>query len=674
MPRQPSAGSRRCVVIALLAFLASSTLAQNARIDGVLQQLQQVHTVSNVTISPDGRWVSWTEEILHAGDTTTVAYIQDRLDSTAQPLLLRPPGADTGRVNDVAWSPDSRHVAFLSADGASQDQVFVASVPDQDTQRVTNLDGQKLTSLDGFVTGLRWSPDGKQLGFLYAEHGGGGGPLQAAPAQLGEIGEAFHNQRLTMIAASGGELHQITPADLNIYEYDWAPDGEHFVATAAPGPADDNWWTAKLYSVSKSDGKMTQLYVPPAQLQLAVPRWSPDGKHIAFIGGLMSDEGFTGGDIFAVPAAGGVPRNLTAGRKFSASSLRWKDGDHILFTAAVLGGGQIASLDLRSGESELLWKGEQNFHEDGHNPNFAIAANGKTSVVVRSSWQEAPEVWTGPLGGWQQLTRVNAQQKAQWGKAENILWQSGGYTVQGWLVFPENYDPSKRYPMVVEIHGGPAGVRSASWPTTHFDMSVMAGLGYFVFFPNPRGSYGNGEGFTRANVKDFGGGDLRDVLAGVDAVLKKTPVDRNRIGVTGWSYGGYMTMWTVTQTSRFRAAVAGAGIANWESYYGENLIDKWMIPYFGASVYDNPAVYAKSSPITYIKHVTTPTLVIVGEHDAECPAPQSFEFWHALKTLQVPTKLVVYGGEGHSFRDPKDQLDVMRRSLAWFDKYLGTAE
>ena len=166
--------------------------------------------------------------------------------------------------------------------------------------------------------------------------------------------------------------------------------------------------------------------------------------------------------------------------------------------------------------------------------------------------------------------------------------------------------------MVVSIHGGPANLNTPHWPGANFDLSVLSALGYFVFFPNPRGSYGQGEAFTRANVKDFGYGDLRDVMAGVDAVLKQAPVDPNRMGVAGWSYGGYMTMWTVTQTNRFKAAVAGAGIANWQSYYGENSIDQWMIPYFGASVYDDPAVYAKSSPITFIKNVKTPTLIVVG--------------------------------------------------------------
>src|SRR5471030_1446979 len=185
-----------------------------------------------------------------------------------------------------------------------------------------------------------------------------------------------------------------------------------------------------------------------------------------------------------------------------------------------------------------------------------------------------------------------------------------------------------------------------------------------------RGSYGQGEKFTLANARDFGGGDLRDILAGVDQALQQAPIDPKRIGVTGWSYGGFMTMWTVTQTNRFRAAVAGAGIANWKSYYGENSIDQWMIPYFGASVYDDPAVYAKSSAIDFIKQAHTPTLVVVGDRDGECPAPQSYEFWHALRDENVPTQLVVYANEGHGFSDPAHRRDVMDRAVSWFAKYM----
>ena len=249
-------------------------------------------------------------------------------------------------------------------------------------------------------------------------------------------------------------------------------------------------------------------------------------------------------------------------------------------------------------------------------------------------------------------------------------------TVQGWLVFPRDYDAARRYPMVVLVHGGPAGAHRPSWPDTFFDTTVLSHQGYFVFFPNPRGSFGQGEAFTQANVKDFGYGDLRDILAGVDEIVKTLPVDNQRIGVTGWSYGGFMTMWAVTQTQRFRAAVAGAGIANWQSYYGQNGIDQWMIPYFGASVYDDPGVYAKSSPINFIKNAKTPTLILVGDRDIECPAPQSYEFWHALKTCGVKTQFIIYPNEGHLIAQPDHRRDIVKRMVAWFNEHLkqGMAE
>jgi dipeptidyl aminopeptidase/acylaminoacyl peptidase len=224
--------------------------------------------------------------------------------------------------------------------------------------------------------------------------------------------------------------------------------------------------------------------------------------------------------------------------------------------------------------------------------------------------------------------------------------------------------------MIVEAHGGPAGAARIAWPEVFFNTYGFSARGYFVFYPNPRGSFGQGEKFTAANVKDFGYGDFHDILTGVDEIVKTLPVDNNRIGITGWSYGGYMTMWAVTQTHRFRAAVAGAGLANWLSYYGENDIDEWMPPYFGATVYDDPAVYAKSAPMTFIKNVKTPTLVLVGQYDGECPAPQSREFWHALKTLGVETELVIYPGEGHEFLQQEHRRDVLERASAWFDHHL----
>ena len=538
-----------------------------------------------------------------------------------------------------------------------------------------NADGsnpKKITDLKGYAARPRWSHDGKQIAFLYIEGAGGGGPLMAAPETTGVIDTAIHNQRIAVLDVTTRQLRQVSPENLHIYDYDWSPDDKTFVATGAPGPGDNNWWIAQIYTIDIAKHNAISIYKP--SLQVAVPRWSPDGKSIAFIEGLMSDEGFHGGDIFTITADGRDVMNRTPSRKTSVNSFFWEAPDRLLLITYVGGGSAISAWSLTNNSARTIWEGPEGIHAFGNFPNFALSKDGKFAAAVRSTYNSPPEVFAGPLGEWRQLTNSNAALSANWGKAESIEWTNEGFNIQGWLVPPAKIEPGKKYPMVVLIHGGPSGVTTSEWPAS-FGMSraIIAALsarGYYVLLANPRGSYGQGEDFTRANVKDFGGGDLRDILTGVDAAIKKYPIDANRLGVTGWSYGGFMTMWTVTQTNRFRAAVAGAGIANWQSYYGQNLIDQWMIPFFGASVYDDPAVYEKSSPIRFIKNVKTPTLVIAGERDAECPSSQSYEFWHALKTLGVPTQLIVYPGEGHLFIKPEYQVDRMDQTVGWFDKYL----
>ncbi len=305
--------------------------------------------------------------------------------------------------------------------------------------------------------------------------------------------------------------------------------------------------------------------------------------------------------------------------------------------------------------------------------SFAVSRDGAVAAWSASNFATPPEVYAGPLGSapLPAVTHLNSTEKPSWGKAESVNWTDESYGVQGWLLYPANYDPAKKYGLIVMVHGGPSSAVTPHWPGAGFGAAPLAASGYFVLEPNPRGSYGQGEAFTAANRKDFGYGDLRDVLAGVDAVEKRIPaIDDKRLGLTGWSYGGFMTMFSVTQTHRFKAAVAGAGISDWLSYYGENSIDQWMTPFFGATVYKDPAVYAKSSAINYMDRVTTPTLVVVGDRDGECPAPQSFEFWHALKAFNVPTTLVVYPNEGHGFVDPDHQRDLVERSIRWFNQYL----
>jgi dipeptidyl aminopeptidase/acylaminoacyl peptidase len=647
----------------LVCFFPTLLTAQDAQF---IEQLGKTVLYADIALSPDGKNVAWLQST--AATTAKQTYI--RAASGDAPARMVALGAASNERSDAgpAWSPNSKTLAFFSNAGEKNDQKQLWMV---------NADGsgaRKLTNLSGYAARPSWSHDGKQIALLYIEGGHGGGPLLAAHPTTGIIDQAIHNQRIAIVDLASGQLRPGSPPDLHIYDFDWSPDDKTFVATGAAGPGagDNNWWIAQIYKIEIAKRSAMSIYKP--QLQVAVPRWSPDGKSIAFIEGLMSDEGYHGGDLFTVSVDGSGLANRTPGRKTSVSSLFWLTPDRILLTEYVGGGGAISELKLADNSVRAIWQGPENFHAFGNFPDFALAKDGKFSAAVRSTYNTPAEVWDGPIGQWRQLTTNNSALSATWGKAESIEWTNEGFRIQGWLVPPAKVESTKKYPMVVLIHGGPSGVTGQWWPAS-FGMSraIVAALslhGYYVLLPNPRGSYGQGEEFTRANVKDFGHGDLCDTMAGIDAALKKYPVDPNRLGITGWSYGGFMTMWAVTQTNRFRAAVAGAGIANWQSYYGQNLIDQWLIPFFGASVYDDPAVYEKSSPIRFIKKVKTPTLVIVGEHDAECPSPQSYEFWHALRTLNVPTQLIIYPGEGHLFIKPENQAARMNQMLAWFDKYL----
>ncbi len=632
----------------LLLTLPAFAFAQTARVSA---EIGRTTVYEGLALSPDGKNLAWTQ--------TAASREQPQLWAGAVGgAFARLPFTEPHTESDPSWSPDSKTLAFLSTAGEKdQSQLWTLSA---------GAAPKKWTRLKGYAGRPRWSPDGKKIAFLYIQGGGGGGPLYAAPVQTGVIDQDIRNQRIAVVDTASGRMSMESPANLHIYDFDWSPDSTAFVTTGAPGPGDNNWWIAQLYVIR--DGAARSLYKP--KWQLAVPRWSPDGSKIGFIEGIMSDEGFHGGDLKVIPASGGSAENLTANGRTSPSAVSWLANDRLLVTEVSKGGSAASEVSLTPGKITTLWEGPEDLHAFGNFPNFSVSRDGTMSAAIRGGFNKPPEVAVGPIGKWKPVTQNNASIHPAWGEAQNVEWTNEGYPLQGWLLPPAAVEPGRKYGMITLIHGGPSNSQKSAWPAGFALPGVLASRGYYVFMPNPRGSYGQGEAFTQANIKDFGGGDLRDILTGVDAAVARFPIDPQRLGVTGWSYGGYMTMWTVTQTGRFKAAMAGAGIANWQSYYGQNLIDQWMIPFFGASVYDDPAVYAKSSPIEFIKKVKTPTLIIVGELDAECPAPQSYEFWHALRTLGVPTELVVYAGEGHRFMKPKNRVDFQDRTVAWFEKYL----
>jgi dipeptidyl aminopeptidase/acylaminoacyl peptidase len=659
-----------------------------AQIDDVLKDLNRGRGVAQVAVSPDGKQIAWVEGG-RTGGAIHVAPLDDLKKAQLVTAATKP--GDSCHERAIVWAPDSQALAYFSdcADPGGQSDLYLSRLDGNSTRRVTELHGDPQSPA--------FSPDGSKIAFLYVE--GATRPAGALAAMkppsgvIGEDGVEIQRIAITDVSVSSPNATPVTPAKLHVYEFDWAPDSKNVTYIAADPPGENNWWVAKLFS--QSLGGSPQTILAPAEvagplhgLQIAVPRWSPDGKSIAFIGGLMSDQGSTGGDVWIVPASGGIPQDLTAGRPTSPAWIEWSGNDYLYVSELAGGNSQLLRLHLQgdaaTGTVSTTF-GSPIFSipgtvGDGRLEMSLSSTAGHSLFVFHASTFEHPteiyatkpgNVMSPGLEGVIQLSHFNDGIEPEWGKSVSLSWKSDQFRVQGWLLLPHDYDPEKKYPLVVEVHGGPAAAISAQWGSAWgLSAEAFSAMGYFVLQPNPRGSYGQGEEFTQANRKDFGYGDLRDVLAGIDTVEAKYPIDHDRIGLMGWSYGGFMTMFDVTQTGRFKAAVAGAGISDWLSYYGENSIDQWMIPYFGASVYDDPAVYAKSSAITFIKQVHTPTLVVVGDRDGECPAPQSFEFWHALRDEHVPTQLVVYPNEGHGFVDPAHNLDVLERSLEWFARYM----
>ena len=636
-----------------------SAMAQD-RVAAAFASLPTIKRVNQVAISPDGRQVAYVVDgeisvATLAGESQHKVGASQNMD---QKISAR----------DLTWSSDSRQVAWL-ADLPGEVPAAQLWCAFADGSNVA-----KLADLKGFAQTPRYSPDGAKVAVLYIE----GMPREAGPLQpmtplAGVVGDQIYEERLAVVDLATKNLAQVTPPDVYVYEYDWTPDSKNWVATAAYGSGDNNWWIARLYRIDAGNGQMHEIYKP--KWQLAEPHVSPDGKSVTFIEGLMSDEGLTGGDVYVVPVAGGAARNLTPEIKASPSSLAWTASDRIGVVANVDGNSAYAVLPASGYAAGATWKGwtaEELIGKDSGAwvPAASLSRDGSVSAVVRQTASTPPEVWAGPIGKWQQITHLNSEVKASWGESRNIHWMNGNARVQGWLMLPKDYDPAKKYPLLVSVHGGPSWACTSKWQAGGMgDTTAASLLGWFVLCPNPRGSYGQGEAFTQGNVKDFGGGDYRDIMAGVDAVAKQFPIDAKKIGIRGHSYGGYMTMWAETQTTRFAAAVAGAGLSDWLSYYGLNDIDEWMIPFFGASVYDDPAVYQKSDPIHFVKKVRTPTLILVGDSDGEVPMPQSVEWYHALETMKVPVEMVVYPHEGHVFFKPADANDYTLRMMRWFDEW-----
>ncbi|USI73619.1 S9 family peptidase [Sphingomonas morindae] len=641
--------SRSALSVAALAGVATPVLAQTGQTPA-----KPLHVFQALALAPAGdRIVTIEGEEAPApvgaghGRLVVRAAQDGHILSTSDPC-------PRCRYSDPAFAADGR-IAFIARDtGAGVARLML----------LAGGEARTLAEVRGLAATPRWSPDGRSIALLVTPGARKeAGAVQAGVRAIGEIGVENDEQRIAVVPAGGGALRLVSPAGRYVYEYDWTPDGRGFVATSAEGNGDANWWVATLDGFDLATGARRPIAAP--KVQMNAPRVSPDGRSVAFIGGLMSDFGSIGGDVYVVPLAGGTPRNVTPGFKGSVTGLTW-DKAGLRGTALAGADSQVVRIDPAARGVTALYAAPARFQAaDGQ-----VALAGDRVAMVAQDWETPPYIAAGPISAPRRLTHDNDAWTPRV-RARSLSWMSEGHRVQGWLIGPASPAPGKA-PMVTVVHGGPAAatVPNYVWQGTN---AALIAKGYWIFYPNPRGSYGQGEAFTAANKRDFGGGDLRDILAGVDAAIAAAPVDGERLGLMGGSYGGFMAMWANTQTNRFKGIVASAGLSDWISYYGTNGINSWMIPFFGASAYADHDAYWKVSPVREIARAKTPTLILVGERDIEVPPTQSVEYWNGLKAFGVDTRLVIYPDEGHHIAGADHVEDVRRRTLDWFDRTLGTA-
>lgn len=654
---------------------------------------------SSVAIAPDGEQIAWSVPPSGTAWSTssaggTVLFVGS-VSTPGRELPVAPPiSADQScSSNTPVWSPDSEMLAFTAScttatksGSRPRQEVFVWSRSTHEVRQITHLNGG--------ISNLIWSSDGRHLLMLYIDHATRNpGYFDAAAPNVGVIGKNFDVSRLYQVEVSSGEGTYLTPPDLHVFEFGVAKNSSVIAFLATNPPGDATWSLAKLYildnSNSGSGANVRLLFdaqTAPGLLhgaQMAIPRLSPDGNRVAFLCGLMTDPTIYGGDVCVADTSAGQssPIDVTPGITGSAQYGEWLTNDIFNFVETRDGHTLLVDWNVKTqqpikGSTHDL--GEVTVYGGGPEGPAAPAVADISYAPARHAMafavqghSVAPEVYIERGGTLKQFTHLNSNTTAPT-HTISLDWKSEGYNVQGWLTFPANYDPHKHYPLLVEVHGGPEWSIGSRWDGNPWSgiNSFWAGLGYFVLHPNPRGSYGQGEAFTRANRRDIGYGDLRDILKGVDTAEAQYPIDSHREGMLGWSYGACMAMFATTQNHRFRASVGGAGIYDWISFYGETSYTSFTLPLLGSTPYDDPAIYARSSALTYVKQSSTPSLLLAGERDGGATPDQSMEFWRGLLTQNVPTQLVIYAGEGHHF-NKTDENDTLARTAMWFEQYMG---
>ncbi len=614
------------------------------------EQTMDRRTLGELQFSPDGsRLVFTVTEPVKAASRQRNLWLLDVASGRLRQLTFSDHVDSTPR-----WSPDGRSIAFLSTRDTNREsaaQLFVLPMAGGEAEKVVDRP-------EG-VSAFRWSPDGARIAFLMQE------PKSASLQQREKdkddgrsVDKDTRLPRVWLVDVATHSVKQLTSAGWRINQIEWLPDGHKLIAIAAPKPESDVM-DEHIVTIDAGDGAFADV----SKLRGFAGAFSiaPDGSAIAYQAARV--DGPDAHDLWLQPLDGGAARNLTAASvDRPIGQPRWIDAQTIL-ASVQRGFATTLATVRRDGRAELLDNLEAN-------PTAFDRARDGMLAYVGETATRAPELWIArPSSPPRKITAFNEK----WASIplvtpELVKYKSAdGVEIEAALLHAQPSAGSRQSPLVVLVHGGPTG----RWADTFEPWGqLLAARGYAVLYPNVRGSTGYGEKFVEMNRGDWGGGDFKDVMAGVDWAIARGIADPNRIGIGGWSYGGYMAAWAVTQTTRFKAAVSGAPVIDLASEFGTeggSAYDEW----FYGTPYEKLEGFIKSSPITYVKNVKTPTLLLQGEDDTTDPIGQSQQFYRGLKRYNVPSDLVLYPREPHGLREEKHLVDRLTRILAWYDKYLG---
>jgi len=633
---------------------------EKARTELELEQFLELRRPAGVVVSPDGKRIAF---------SVGASYSRKGKRPESHLWTIEPDGtcrqATGGSGTDALprWSSDGTLAFASDRDHAGRMSVYLLGPGPGEARPIGDLAGS--------VEDIQWSPDGSRLLALVADVGADRAGIQAA-TKIQEEGAAEEDpkvtrpfeawRRLFTIDAETGATEEIGPEGVHVFEVDW--DGERAVAVCADEPSESAWYNAYLALLDFGGRTADRLYEPEWQIQCPT---LADGS-VVFVEGFCSDRGILAGDVQAIDLERRDVRLIPV-PGCDVSYLARRDGDRLWFAGQRGMGSVFGSLSL-SGEIEELSAGDAAI---GGRFQSSISAAGDRVIAVFESPEQAPEVAELEDGEWRALSELNtdAPDPRVAGDWQARTWTAeDGLEIEGLLLLPPEGD--QPYPLIVSVHGGPTGAWGWSFLPAGANGPLLAQEGYAVLLPNPRGSSGRGQDFARANLGDMGGGDLQDILAGIESLVEEGLVDTNRVGVMGGSYGGFMSAWAVTQTDRFAASIPVAAVTDWRSFHHTTNIGQFDALFLNADPFEVGGEYDARSPVVQAKRCRTPTLMVHGEEDLCVPVSQAREMYQALVEAGCETELVLYPREGHGCLEREHQLDLSERVHGWFAKFLLT--